>query len=358
MSDTKEQKKNRIIIAMLVCLIIVLAIVIGLIIYLNSPGQRVKRLISMGDKYLDELEYEDALLEYQIAAAIDPKSVDAYVGVANAYIGLDAYDLADEILEKGVKHVGEDNELLKLQDKVHEEIARIEEIAKLKEMAEKEEEIQETDRSTGEEKAEVFEDVEEDEELLEEDTDEEWKEVYRDFIENKGYLKNAETYDTGSGQYNNELIAFALYDMDLDGIPELLINNGEESYADNSNYVYSYKDGAIIYIGILPGASSDFRYGENSDFPGLFIDGMHTGSSWTEYDYKNGYSIESEMVSESEDADLYYGYGSPDESVEVERTSNDKLYRENDKAVYNLKFITESEYPSLGWDAFLNKYAK
>lgn len=58
----------------------------------------------LGMRYLTEGNYEEAILSFTAAIEIDPKMPEAYVGMADAYIGLGEYDKAIEILQKGMEN--------------------------------------------------------------------------------------------------------------------------------------------------------------------------------------------------------------------------------------------------------------
>lgn len=58
----------------------------------------------LGMRYLTEGNYEEAILSFTAAIEIDPRMPEAYVGMADAYIGLGEYDKAIEILQKGMEN--------------------------------------------------------------------------------------------------------------------------------------------------------------------------------------------------------------------------------------------------------------
>jgi len=65
----------------IICLIVVL-VLSGIHFY---PKYKFNKCISLGEKYLDEMEYEEAILEFQKAISIDPSNVDSYEGIIEAY---------------------------------------------------------------------------------------------------------------------------------------------------------------------------------------------------------------------------------------------------------------------------------
>ncbi len=102
-----KRSKNTIIIIILAIAIIILIAFIGFLFFMNSSGQRVKRQLSLGEKYLEEMNYEDAIIAYNLVLEIDPKAEDAYLGLADAYIGLKDYDKAYEAVKRGIAEIGE-----------------------------------------------------------------------------------------------------------------------------------------------------------------------------------------------------------------------------------------------------------
>ncbi len=65
---------------------------------------------------MKEMNYEQAIVEFQKILEIEPKNVDAYIGLAEAYVGLGYTDKAIETLEKGYENT--DNE--RIENKIRE----------------------------------------------------------------------------------------------------------------------------------------------------------------------------------------------------------------------------------------------
>ena len=87
-TDNTEKEKNQSkSIILIVIGVLVLAFIVGLLIYLNSPSQRVAKQMKLGDKYLQELDYEQAIAAFGLALDIDPTNEDAKGKLASAYIG-------------------------------------------------------------------------------------------------------------------------------------------------------------------------------------------------------------------------------------------------------------------------------
>lgn len=181
-----------------------------------------------------------------------------------------------------------------------------------------------------------------------EDRSDEWMDAYKRFLDDEQYLKAKEWHTMEFGE-DYDPIAYALYDMDKDGIPELFIHNGAESYADSITFVFFYKDGEIAYFANLPGSSYNFRYGDISKYPGVFTDGAHTGCVWTDYYFKKGNELGQETVIMSE--------MDPDGTmIEDERTQDEELFDAHECSLTILDFVTENDYSSMGWSDFARKF--
>ena len=87
---------------------IVLIIVLGL---LTGCGKSVEKQIAeqleLGNKYLTEADYEQAIVAFNKIIELDPKQAIAYEKLADSYIGLDEKEKAIDILRQGVSSVAE-----------------------------------------------------------------------------------------------------------------------------------------------------------------------------------------------------------------------------------------------------------
>ena len=61
------------------------AVALALFAVILSPSQRSKRKLYLGQKYLEQLNYEDAILAFRDAVRIDPKNAVAYAGLGDAW---------------------------------------------------------------------------------------------------------------------------------------------------------------------------------------------------------------------------------------------------------------------------------
>jgi tetratricopeptide (TPR) repeat protein len=68
-------------------------------------------VLSLGAKYVSELNYDSAILEYIAAIEQDPQNVEAYAGLYSAYIASGQPEKAKEVLATAKKELGDDTEL-------------------------------------------------------------------------------------------------------------------------------------------------------------------------------------------------------------------------------------------------------
>lgn len=108
MGKIKEQKKLIIPGAIIALLVVVLAI-----IFINSGSdqRKLNSCLNLGQKYLEEMSYEDAILVFDQAIAIDPKCAQAYLGKAQAQYALGLYEDAVATLREGIEQVDDSTEL-------------------------------------------------------------------------------------------------------------------------------------------------------------------------------------------------------------------------------------------------------
>ena len=72
----------------------------------------------LGVRYLNEGNYEEAVIAFSAAIGIDPKQPEAYIGMANAYMELGDYDKAAEAVAKGKVACGDEVEFDEILNKI------------------------------------------------------------------------------------------------------------------------------------------------------------------------------------------------------------------------------------------------
>lgn len=100
--NNKGKEHKKILIAIMVAVIAVVAtVVIGIVASRGGDSAKLQKLLDAGQKYLTEMNYEQAIAVYKEAIALEPKNVDAYLGMAEAYIGMGDTESAIKALETG-----------------------------------------------------------------------------------------------------------------------------------------------------------------------------------------------------------------------------------------------------------------
>ncbi len=84
--------------AVLAVAAIAAAVVIG--VSASRSGSDLQAQLDLGEKYISELDYENAVIAYEEALEIDPYCLDAYLGLSDAYMALGQQDKAIEIMEQ------------------------------------------------------------------------------------------------------------------------------------------------------------------------------------------------------------------------------------------------------------------
>ena len=76
----------------------------------NSEAKTASKQLSLGEKYLSELDYEKAVVAFNKVIEIEPRNLQAYLGLSEAYDGLDQTENAIEALEIAVSTIIEAKE--------------------------------------------------------------------------------------------------------------------------------------------------------------------------------------------------------------------------------------------------------
>lgn len=84
----------------LTALLTALALALGLCAC-KSTSARWQEQYDLGMRYLSDGSYEEAILAFNAAIEIDPMQADAYLNLANAYIGMNDFEAAKDILKQG-----------------------------------------------------------------------------------------------------------------------------------------------------------------------------------------------------------------------------------------------------------------
>ena len=112
--DTKIQgeKNMRRTLPFLVCAICLLSLVAAC-----AKAEKpliVAELLDFGEKYLLEIDYEQAIVQFTKVIEIEPMNVRGYTGMAEAYLALDQTDMAKSVLEQGLDMLGENESIVNM----------------------------------------------------------------------------------------------------------------------------------------------------------------------------------------------------------------------------------------------------
>lgn len=105
----RKNRKSGIITGVISALILVEVVLLTVILIKISGTKQYKEQLSLGDKYLQELDYENAELCYLAAIDIDEKNVTPYLGLSTIYARVGQFDDAYAILERAEKAVDKDD---------------------------------------------------------------------------------------------------------------------------------------------------------------------------------------------------------------------------------------------------------
>lgn len=102
---------------LIIFFVAVIVFIGGIIMYFSSDAHRLRKQLELGQKYLEELDYEQAAIAFEKAIAIDEKSVEAYLGLAGAYMALENADKAEQVLAQGAEST-DDARILEVLEKM------------------------------------------------------------------------------------------------------------------------------------------------------------------------------------------------------------------------------------------------
>jgi len=103
-----------------------LFIIMALIMLISACAKPVVaptafELLDLGEKYLLELNYEQALVQFLAVIDVEPMKPRGYTGAAEAYFGLGDMDAAKIILEQGQAEIGGDESIQNMLDEIYRE---------------------------------------------------------------------------------------------------------------------------------------------------------------------------------------------------------------------------------------------
>lgn len=98
-SSTSIKKSKKFYVALGIVAGLVILGVMSVLILSQMKTSEMNKALDLGEKYLEEGKYEEAILAFDEVIAIEPKQVAAYEGKGASYLGLDNYPEAETQLE-------------------------------------------------------------------------------------------------------------------------------------------------------------------------------------------------------------------------------------------------------------------
>lgn len=115
-------KSPKFITASALCLITVIVTITIVILSASGDEDDIAHKLETARKYLTEMKYEEAKAIYEEIIKTDPKCEEAYIGLADVYIGLGDENKAIEVLEKGIDKVRVNSDLKKKLNELEEKL--------------------------------------------------------------------------------------------------------------------------------------------------------------------------------------------------------------------------------------------
>ncbi len=110
------------------------------------------------------------------------------------------------------------------------------------------------------------------------ESEQSWDEAYEQFVLKQQFLRAGQEYSSEAGFF-----LVRLYDIDQDGTPELIIDNGGVGRAVRWAYIYTFQAGKVQYLDIGPSEA----YSDPADSVGIY--GRYSDSpneNWSKYEKK------------------------------------------------------------------------
>ena len=99
-------RTRKIWIAVIAAVAVLLIAAAGLLALFGSMANSYSSQLSRGAKYLQDSDYDNAVLCYQSAIEAEPDQADGYIGLAQTYIAMGRLALARTVLSQGYDRTG------------------------------------------------------------------------------------------------------------------------------------------------------------------------------------------------------------------------------------------------------------
>lgn len=116
MAELVASKRKKNLLPIIIAIIAAVVAIVVIVLVVNSKSVQVNRHFNAAEKYMAELDYVNAVAEYKTIIKIDPKNVDAYIGLAEVYLAMDDSGSAIEVLEDGYRETESETIMEKLDE--------------------------------------------------------------------------------------------------------------------------------------------------------------------------------------------------------------------------------------------------
>ena len=321
-----QNMKKRVLIIVVIAVIVVTT---GIGIAACTPQDKSLRTLSatelhdLGDKYLLEMNYEQALLQFVQAIEIEPKNASLYIKAAEAYIGLGDKNGAIDILEKGLEQLSGYEEIKALLDSLV---------------------ISDNSISYSERRKQD-------------------REIYTQYLTNGGY---DELLEYGNDKNYIE-ISTCLVDLNADGTYELLISLMETEFSGPRGYptttaLLSIQEDTVKIIargysggGSIGGDFLELKYDTQEKCHVLVLEGLFRVGSDANFGYSHIYSSDGNSFDVSTKIERnYYSYSNDvtwyEDDINKIKTETTLYYEEDDIFTYyqiDGEYVSKDEYEAI-----------
>lgn len=259
-----------------ICIVAVIAIITTVVLIAGNGKSDIEKRLETANRYLLELDYEQAIAEFEKIIESDPKCAEAYIGLAKAYEGLGDTEKAKEVLKEGYEKTKSekiksesDNRLLGNND---EEITGETYGDKETDEVESKEVTTEPATTTAENTSETTEQTTSQEMTTEQQTTTAQETTTEQVTINTAVSMRDEILIAAKDVYKSFPLEYVFfYDFNLDGIPEMCL--GEyASYGMFYCYFYSYNGKEFVEVSmpwddlaIRPAALTTYKNSEGKN---------------------------------------------------------------------------------------------
>lgn len=310
MTEERIEKKKTPIWIFIVIGLVVIGAIVAILSTNAGKDRKVQKLLTEANKYLVAMDYEQAIAAFEEAIEIDPKCVDAYLGLADAYTGMEDYDKAIVVLKEAEAKC-QDNDLKRInkaKEKIEELISNESGKSKTEDKSTTESEDSFNTGSDAEETQDIKEDKAESPELLQQEAEELAAiGLIRNLIQYTSYAHLTDEYRmemiglyyeyTGEcGGYVEESQSYGIASGEMDVILNKFFGMNLSDISSDSGEYYFYKDGMYCFrvgdFGMTISLNNDFhdvkkvedgKYTMDVDYSILYDDIMGEGEELVDY---------------------------------------------------------------------------